>query len=999
MRIHHLTVEAVGPFPGRHEVDFDELSAGGLFLLEGPTGAGKSTLIDAITFGLYGTLGSPARDDRLPSAHAPGSEPVVEVVFSTGEGIFRVRRTPAYARPKRRGEGTTRQNATARLWRLESVADEAGEPVATTTQEVGTEVRRIVRLDRVQFSQTVVLPQGRFSTFLRAKPDERAAVLQDVFGTEVYQRVQERLVEMARQARRDVAAAQQDVTTAAASLVQLLPDDDPTAEQLTQAAAELDSAALESVSAQVLTRAEAELSRATARQEAEQAAVEQARRAVDAERELERLVARRARLLTEQTALTEQEPAVEALRAELAAARRAAVAAGALRAHTEAQEAVERARAAVEDVCGAVSAGPDADLGELELTGLRALLDQLTGERGGLVDLVELEAGLPAREAALAREESDLDVRRATLAERRTALAARPEERRRLETALDHIQRAALSVPAAEAAVTTRRTVRDAARDAEARRGELTAAQTTATAAAQAATEAVDAEHAVRRRWIAGMAGSLAAELVPGSPCAVCGGTEHPAPAPRSPEHATEEDVEAAAARRQQAEARLATAREEVARAQARLRAAEEACGGTPLTAAEEALAVAEADLADAREAVRLAELRRAELAAFDSETERVREDSSREETSVAAATEHLRGVRTALDADRARCRRAAADAPTVTARAHRLDERLAAARRIVAARQAQHEARHRREDAVTALGRALEETGFPDAAAASAAHRSAARTAELERAVTEHDSAAARVRDGLSEPQVAALTGAEVPTLEAATAAHAERHAALIAATEEAGRARDAVARLGRCRGSLTGVLDAHRSLTERTAPVLRMGELAAAGEGNARATTLSTYVLLRRFEDVVAAANDRLSTMSDGRYELRRIDEREGRSRKAGLGLAVHDHVTEASRDPHTLSGGETFYVSLCLALGLADVVTSEAGGISLDTLFVDEGFGSLDPHTLDGVLGELSRLQAGGRAVGIVSHVSELKDRIAERIEVRRLPSGASTLTVRA
>ncbi|MDD9205097.1 SbcC/MukB-like Walker B domain-containing protein, partial [Georgenia sp. 10Sc9-8] len=111
------------------------------------------------------------------------------------------------------------------------------------------------------------------------------------------------------------------------------------------------------------------------------------------------------------------------------------------------------------------------------------------------------------------------------------------------------------------------------------------------------------------------------------------------------------------------------------------------------------------------------------------------------------------------------------------------------------------------------------------------------------------------------------------------------------------------------------------------------------------------------------------------------------------------VRDHVTETPRDPHTLSGGETFYVSLCLALGLADVVRSEAGGIELGTLFVDEGFGSLDPETLDDVMTELGKLQSGGRAVGVVSHVAELKTRIAERIEVRRLPAGASTVTVRA
>jgi exonuclease SbcC len=173
-----------------------------------------------------------------------------------------------------------------------------------------------------------------------------------------------------------------------------------------------------------------------------------------------------------------------------------------------------------------------------------------------------------------------------------------------------------------------------------------------------------------------------------------------------------------------------------------------------------------------------------------------------------------------------------------------------------------------------------------------------------------------------------------------------------------------------------------------------------AAAGGDNARALTLATYVLVRRFEDVVAAANERLAVMSDGRFELERSEEREDvRTRKQGLAMRVLDHQTETARDPRTLSGGETFYVSLCLALGMADVVTAEAGGIDLGTLFVDEGFGSLDPHTLDAVLAELGRLRAGGRVVGVVSHVEALKSSIAERVEVRRLPDGSSGLTVRA
>ncbi|MBL0888787.1 SbcC/MukB-like Walker B domain-containing protein [Myceligenerans indicum] len=179
---------------------------------------------------------------------------------------------------------------------------------------------------------------------------------------------------------------------------------------------------------------------------------------------------------------------------------------------------------------------------------------------------------------------------------------------------------------------------------------------------------------------------------------------------------------------------------------------------------------------------------------------------------------------------------------------------------------------------------------------------------------------------------------------------------------------------------------------------PVIRMAQAATGDRSvNDRSITLTTFVLMRRFEDVVDAANARLSVMSNGRYELERTDQRESKSgRKLGLALRVVDHDTERSRDPATLSGGETFYVSLCLALGLTDVVTAEAGGVDLETLFIDEGFGSLDPETLEVVVAELSRLRTSGRTVGVVSHVESLKSVIPERIRVRRLKVG-STLEV--
>jgi exonuclease SbcC len=186
-----------------------------------------------------------------------------------------------------------------------------------------------------------------------------------------------------------------------------------------------------------------------------------------------------------------------------------------------------------------------------------------------------------------------------------------------------------------------------------------------------------------------------------------------------------------------------------------------------------------------------------------------------------------------------------------------------------------------------------------------------------------------------------------------------------------------------------------------ERHAPVVRLAGLASGqGGDNTRNLSLATYVLQRRFEDVVAAANTRLTTMSDGRYAIVASEQREdARTRTTGLAMQVADHWTGARRGPRTLSGGETFYVSLCLALGLADVVSAEAGGVELGTLFVDEGFGSLDPHVLDQVVTELGRLRAGGRTVGVVSHVETLKQVIADRVEVRPMPDGSSTLSVRA
>ncbi|WP_456846419.1 AAA family ATPase, partial [Cellulomonas sp. P5_C6] len=445
MHLRSLTVQAIGPFAGRHTVDFDALGQAGLFLLEGPTGSGKSTLIDAIVFALYGKVASSeASEERLRSAYAPDdTESVVDLVFEVPSGVYRVRRTPAYQRAKRRGAGTTTANATVKAWRLPAGAeldpaglDAVGVPLGNRLDEIGAEIQKAVGLDRTQFVQTIVLPQGEFAHFLRAKPEERRGLLQKIFGTEVYERLQQRLAEMRREGDRASEAARAALTSGTSRLVGAMRLTDEEAAELRstiEAAILRNDGLVSAVRAAVTERTDLlDGLAATARAAAlsAEAARQSAREHLDQVTATDALLRRRDTLRAERAALdAAAEMNTEAV-LQLTAARAARAVRpllqGAERAGTSLDAARKTLTAALDGAPDDIATPPNGS--DLRVH-VQAAGRSAVETSAALGRLVEVEAGLEGRRRAVRQAGHAIDDLVAAIAADDTWLAARPAAR------------------------------------------------------------------------------------------------------------------------------------------------------------------------------------------------------------------------------------------------------------------------------------------------------------------------------------------------------------------------------------------------------------------------------------------------------------------------------------------------------------------------------------------------------------------------------------------
>ena len=1065
MRLHRLTMTAVGPYAGTETIDFDRFAASGLFLLTGPTGSGKTTIIDAIVFALYGDVADAddSSKDRIRSRLAgPETQTVVELVFSTSAGTYRVRRTPAYRRPKRRGTGTTPERASLKVWRLTGPDGRSADDAVLRPDEAGPELVRAVGLSRSQFTQTVVLPQGKFARFLRASSDERHLLLRDVFGTRVYDDLQRELAERARGAKRAAESARADVRSAAEALIALLCDADGTADtgadgadwadgadadgadgadgasdsadRLRRAAtaAEVDAVAVEAV----LDGARAGLDARLARTEADLAKARERRsRATAALEEAKDLAARLARREGLMEARRRLEDGAERAREDvdrLDAAQRAARVAGV---EALARRSALGARGALEDLAGAGAGdGEGEDAGDGARAEMAGALDRL--------DLDHLEAAAPQAEAAVApapvpplsstaalledlrsraktaREraaalapleelEQGLGARRTELDERRAqetemhdlvvrdekALAALPQDEDRLRTGLAAARQARSRLPALELA---HERAADRLKAHERLAGVVAHLETATGAVERARTEALaarDRAHRLRRQWISATAAGLVGELVEGEPCPVCGSLEHPAPAGADAEAVPCADVERAEDEARRAEALLQEAVLDAERLRTERDAAADRAGSGARDEALREVESAAAALEAARDEAAAEERLDAELAELGRRSAELSERLAGRREALAGLRASSRALDEGLRADVARIEAARGDAGAVAELRADCSARADADERLVELAARARDAVLSAIEAAGTLADALRAEGFADAGALARAGLDPEAREALARRVQETAVEAERVRRGLEEEAVVALTGEESADVEAAEADGEAAEAAWRQAIEARSRLqarRDAV---GASCQALSRAVSALEAATGDAAALVEVSALASGSGSNRRAIPLAAWVLLERFAEVLVFANQRLEHMSGGRYALVRVEDEKQAARRRGLGLGVVDRLGgETTRDPRTLSGGETFYVSLALALALADVVATESGGITMETLFVDEGFGSLDPEALQDVLAELSRLRTGGRTVGIVSHVEELRRQIPDQIRVVRDDRGS-------
>ena len=870
-----LVLSAFGPYVERTVIDFPALGEEGLFLIAGDTGAGKTTIFDAISFALYGEASGGKEKRKSKSFHSDyvsdQTETYVELTFRHRGETWWIRRNLEYQRPaKKKKDGmetTTRQAADAQMRN-----EDTGEEILRM-DDVNRRVRELLGLTQDQFTQTVMIAQGDFLKILTASSDDRKKLFRDLFHTNLYVDLQSRLQEKNRACADEQKALEQVILSAEGKI-------DPEAEfaereiLLSYCGQIQHTDALCALLARLIEQEKAAQEQAKAQKKE---AADQIGALIAAVTEGERInrdfadwESKRARL----AALTAGQGEIDAQRAALAAARRAQ--------QLETDEALMRRTLR------------DMDAQQAALSDAQAALEQA-------------KKALPEAETRMKEAESRGGEIHALLAQAKQMEDCLPVlgEVERLKAALD----------------TQKRELQRLTADSSRAQAAYTAAQNS---------------------YYLSQAGLLARELKAGQPCPVCGSTAHPCPAQITPETVTRQALEQAAQRRETAEKAQSDA------------------------------------------ATRLA----ANRAALDEREDRLRALKIGADETRQRLAAHIDAAHQAA-ADRQRAIDAARSAYQA------LDKRKTAAQSAVDAAQKQLAAL---EEDLRAQTEAFEQKraahGFEDEASYRLAKRTNADIERLDREIRNYDEQKRTLAAQTHELEEK-LSGRQRTDL---TALQNRRAAALDRQAKAENAEKAMVRKLTLHESAEREIRQANAAIQKKRGKWQIIQELytccAGIAAGNPRAKlTFEAYVQQYYFRFVVAAANKRLTRLTDGMFTLRVMREAANRVSQSGLDLEVLDRSTGQARDVSTLSGGESFLASLALALGLSDAVQSQSGQIRMDAMFIDEGFGSLDENALRSSIDVLLELADGKRLIGIISHVQELEERIDKQIVVTKTPNGST------
>ena len=1006
MRIHKLTLAGFGPYRDEYSIDFDEF-AGDIFLIDGNTGAGKSTILDAIVYALYNTVprydvsaATKIRSDFCDETN----KTFVTLEFTINGERYRVSRNPDY-----RGPGGARGNAVNVQTNavLEHFVGGDWMGIAEKPREVGLALTPILVLTVDQFLQVIMLAQNKFMDFLNASSEQRATILSAIFRTSRFADVQEEFKGRADALDAQLADAKRDreafADKARETVRDVMRDDEGAPDTaLVDSGIVLDEpspdaawfAALIELIAVAQSSAQDALTQATTRR----AGTREARDALFKAQERFTNFAGARRTLEQ---APEKQPLIDEQRARVAVAERAQQ----VRPHiAQAESRFEALSAAGEELVAAheraVSCGASNDVRDVS----SVTADAVTTRSDDIKAILQkLDAARDKDEQVIAKKRELTDKETECLAsrEKNDTLAVREGELPELiQTANEEVIRlSALAETVAEREKTVADAVklRDAVDALSTAVAALAAAEKKTLKAGTDATNAAGAVDQLMNQRVNGMAFVIAADLADGEPCAVCGSTSHPAPATTELHIPDDDEIARAQQKRDELEAARKAAEDREGKLRTEKATAEAVAGAVSADEARAKLSQAEAALTEATKAV-------GDLAT----SKEARDLLDAEKTDIARQRKELAADIARLDAE----------IKTISAAVTDMEKELVALRGDFATLAEREVFEKSRVDALATLLEAI------NALASATTENNNAQKALLDSVTKNGFDSVDTARYALLDPDDIARLANEVTTFDAELKAARELlegagadantlvdvSADLAVADEKLRTDDDLVSRaqtrlqaLGDATIRLSDIardVDAHDKGNEvlfaRQRMMRGLADAMAGKEPNTHRMRLETFVLAARLEDITRKANLRLAKMSGGQYELKHDDSLQG-NRLVGLGIKVLDNWTGQLRESRSLSGGESFLASMALAFGLAEVVSESAGGIQLDTLFMDEGFAALDGEILQTAMNTLQELRDTGRTIGLISHVGPMKEQIANKIHVAKGNDGTSVITV--